>query len=297
MPHWCLIGSNDFLVSKFLSIIRETTKAENQINCGTAEEAYFLARSTPRHNLMILTEPKGNLSVFSKFDPAHQIIWSLGDAKELKSFPINIHKTMCFYCEDLSDIKFGVMVAALFKQHDLEVAPDLLTQIIDRLDREDLFWSVSEVEKFIVYAKKLSVVTADSIKWVGSDRLYTVIDLYNSFLQRNVTALKILSALEQQDVAILQILGFFFEAVEKVLLLKIHKNNGGDANSFADKMKLMPYIAMKIDKTSSHLHINTIFRWYSRLCILDKGMKYSGVNGYTLLKSFILEEILSVNSN
>jgi len=251
-------------------------------------------RGTPEQQLMVvihLTDTKHTGEKFANvvIDP-HQVFWHVGKKEDLARIPVSIPKARALLCEDLNENKFTKFVINVLKESGVELPESDLFIIVERLNREDLHGAYTELQKFIhlIQANKGSYTERD-LRWIGGGQHHTVIDLFNAFVAKQ-DPLPILFDLEKQDVAPLQILGFFFDNIERLILLKVFKSKGGSVNDFAAKFKLHPYFTMKFDQATSTIPPQDVFRWHQRLCSMDVTLKYAGVSGYTIWQSFFLEE-------
>jgi len=289
MPHYCLIGQNEFMHSKMLNHLQSTIEANSIVFRQTVSDVYFLVRNSSK--LLIICDrpfPTDDYGIFKDVDiGGHHIIWTIENRDQLKELPFTVAKPHIFLCADFSDTKFVKFVQSVLDENKIDMEDDDVLYLVNRLDKDDLYGSYSELLKFIEQAKLLDKITKRDIRWVGNPAKKTSLDLLDAFLKGKGT-LGILGNLEFYETPPLLILAFLLEAMEKIILLKIYKARIS-ISDLALRLKAHPYFLSKLDKLSTKLTTDKFIAWHKRLCQIDIGMKYSGVNGYILLKAFFLE--------
>jgi DNA polymerase III delta subunit len=197
-----------------------------------------------------------------------------------------------YACQELNELKFIRFVSSTLSDAGLKLPETAVHEIVNRLDPKDLYYTHSEIQKFVALVKYRETVTSQDIRTVGGDKKKTIFDLIDAFLLRRDDLGKILMGLEQQGEIPLVILTMLFDTVEKAILLKSMKSKGGGLESFIEATKTHPFQAKKLDGAILNLSADTLVAWHDRLCSIDIALKYSGQNEYTTLRAFFLEQEL-----
>jgi len=291
--HWCLIGTNEFLRMKILEMIQDRTGIDTVIQKEDPNEIYFLIKSSPLKKIIIFCDVrKISYDVLKKIKlENHHIVWAVTNRGYLEHIPEKVPQENTFKCNDLNEERFVVFIRGVLKEFGISLSEDEYMYLAERLDRGDLYQTHSELVKLGNHFKTAGKILQKDLKWIGNPKKKTTLDLFNDFLRKRETTLKTFLNLEHQEIPPLQILAFFLEAVEKVIYIKSFMARGGEIKELAGQLNAHPYFLTKLQELSSKITLPKLLSWHKRLCQLDIGMKYTGLDGYILLRSFLLEEL------
>jgi hypothetical protein len=292
MSHWAMIGYNDFLIGANLARLREDLKPSLVTESSRPEDIYILIRAATADRMLIVYDwdaKHKRADTLQNMDiGTHHLIWHVKSKAEAEGLGLGIPPTRYLACEDMSEARFPTFIRSVLKEHGTE----LISLLAERLDRGDLYEAWHELVKFSKFHKDTA---SKDITVVGVAKKSTVFDLFNAFLRRQSVTLEVLNNLAENGTHPLQIFGFMTEAVRRIILLRVFKSKGVAVNDCAATIGLNPYFANRLEKDSSGIDTNRVFEWYSRLCDLDIAMKYSGLDGWLVLKTFFLEGLADVH--
>lgn len=291
--HWCLIGDNDFLRFQFINLIKVKNNLGKVYYKSSPEDVYFFIKNANSNSVVVYdVNPNADHKRIRNLDlKGSHLVWVLSKKnKDLEGLP-KIPKDRKFPCFNLNDKNFIIFVKSTLSDHGLKISDDDCLSLTKRLDKDDLYYSHSELMKLVNNVKGTGHLDSSSLKWIGDVQKKTNLDLLGDFLDKRPSLQKTLSNLEYQEIPPLQILSFLLNSIEKTVYVKIATHKKIEIKDLAKKLNSHVYFLNSIKDKTSRYDINTLMRWHNRLCLLDIGMKYSGVDGYTLLKSFFLEEV------
>jgi DNA polymerase III delta subunit len=284
MTNWYIVGHNDFLFDNAIQQIKERTCIDTLISKTDPEETYFFIKSCPKPSMLIVYGG-GKHKLLDNLDRGgYHLIWHLDKKEQL---PLIADKAHIFFARDLTEDSFVKFVETIFVENGITLSPDTIIKIVERLDKSDLYNAYNELYKLIQMVKSKALEEVP-IGLIGNSKKFTVIDLFNNFMKKG-DILPIISNLENQNIPAISINSFFMDSLCKMLIVKMYKDKKKELNDLQEKIGLHPYAIMKLKDQSGMVPLDTIISWHKRFCQLDVCLKYSGVNGYTLLKTNLME--------
>lgn len=300
---YCFWGEEDFFKQSLLGEIIRATKGydilrfSSDVKIGQIEEILCEDDFFNRKRLVIISE-------FDSIEKKDKIIKlfcdkSLEDVvvvllceKELKKLA-EVPKICILECKKIKvydNENLEKFINSVVKGTGYEIEPNALQYLIT-ICSNDLSAIVNELRKVFCLKAKLEKISIDDLRRVvylrPQENIFQLLDLIVN--QDEDKCLSVIEDFELTGQSPIGIVHFLYENFKTLCIIYDMSKNNFDLKEITSSIKLPFFIVKNLQKNAQKLGLKRLLSFFKELCDIDQKQKSSDIDGFILLKSFMIK--------